>query len=272
MVDTFTAAYRDPEEFRSALADFGIRNAIWRTRTPFRAHLTVVRLTHLKLLLAVEQLPRTVSISPPSTEAVLFCPIQSRDVQIWDGSPIPPASIVGLLGGRRAFWRTVGPTTWNAIVLDAETWRENVGRDGASASALGKPSFDLRLPYPTVLQSLLSLSQAATRVAARRPDLTSDPEIRRGLEQEILDRLRDCIKQGRRQPATNASARMGRLMRRFDEAGSRDGLRTIDSLVRKLRVPKSALVAACKACTGMTPGQYAHRRWRSPPVRSVSAM
>jgi len=105
--------------------------------------------------------------------------------------------------------------------------------------------------------------RAAIRAAEMRSRALADDEALRGLEQQLIDALVDCLSARSVDQETEAARRHRHILARFEDLAKDQPFLDIAEICGALRVSARMLRRCCEEQLGMGPGDYARR------VRSV---
>jgi AraC-like DNA-binding protein len=131
--------------------------------------------------------------------------------------------------------------------------------DAIIRHVLAPPSFPRRITPPApVLSRLLNLHQAAGHLANTAPDLLSKPEVRRAMEQGLVEAIVLCLASGDPVPERSTYRHHARVMRRFEQAlqAVLEGPLYLTELCAAVGVSHSTLRVCCQEHLGMGPKRY----------------
>ena len=161
----------------------------------FRAALTHIGLPHVHLMAGQENLARLALINLPRHLVRVLLPLQRDGTLFTDGFPSREDEIVTYGPGQRVHERTDGPCHWRTILLPAQDLsRYGRAMIGALFRVPHGPS--RRRPAPGARRRLSRLYNAAMRLSRLHPDVVAEAEPARGLEQELIDALIECLSTG----------------------------------------------------------------------------
>jgi len=107
--------------------------------------------------------------------------------------------------------------------------------------------------------------RAAIRAAEMRSRALADDEAARGLEQQLIPALVECLSARSVDEETEAARRHRDILARFEDLAKDQPFPDIAEICRALRVSERMLRRCCEEQLGMGPGDYAALR----RVRSV---
>jgi AraC-like DNA-binding protein len=153
--------------------------------------------------------------------------------------------------------RLSGPTRWGSVSLPLEDWQEIgvalVGRDLTPS-----PDLPTITPPRAAMERLRRLHAAAIRLGEHAPELITNPEAARGLEQELIQAVVDCLGALPAEEGTNAHRRHATIIRRFRNAleGTANRAVYVPQLCAKIGVSERMLRKCCEEHFGMGPKRY----------------
>jgi hypothetical protein len=195
MPGSVTSVFGEPDDFQAALREDGVLGLLMISRGRFRARLTRITLHRLRLLATEEHLPRIAFVAVPADAVLVLVPIGSGPLPNWGGIRMRAGDIITLAPDQRVHARTDGPCHCGTIRLPAR----DLARYGQALSGAGfaVPQFVARWrPPPPARRELRLLHKAAIRAAEIRSGVLIDGGAARGLEQQLIDALVDCLSAG----------------------------------------------------------------------------
>jgi AraC-like DNA-binding protein len=257
MPDSEVMTFTDPDAY---LATFRYAQAqgIVTARGKFRAELTRVNLHRLSVHRCEETLPRVAnSAVDPKRYAMAFAINPNQPPVYVSGLELSPADIVVHRVGSEGHNRSVAGYRWGTISL----LHEDLAAAGETLTGreLTAPSFTHRIRPPAQLMSRLSnLHEAAGHLAKTAPDILSQPEVARALEQGLVRAMVSCISGA--EVAESSSAHHGHavIMRRLEELLEANPDRTlyVAELCAAAGASGRTLRACCQEHLGMSPTRY----------------
>jgi hypothetical protein len=183
---------RDLNDFRAALPACDGVNLLVSGVGEFCARLSRISLACMQLIACEERLSRDAFVSvPPDAFRVTLPPYPDGSLT-WDGVDAGPGEVVTHGPGHRFNETTQGPIRWSSVWLPASILVDAV--QTTHDVAFSVPPGEVRWrPTRAALRSLVSLHRAAIRATATRPKLVTSEEAARGLEQQMMVALAECV-------------------------------------------------------------------------------
>ena len=261
MPGSTVSVFGEPDDYEAALrADAGV-DFLVTGRGEFRGRLTRIALDRMSLVSGEEILSRIAFIRLDPRMVRVSLPVRDGASLFWGGIAAQPGEIVTHGPGHSLHERTDGPCRWRVIWLSAlELARHARAMSGA---ALDIPAGAYRWrPTPGALRFLTSLYDDAMRASKVHPELAAGAKAARGLEQQVIAALIECLQvevANLRGPAQLSHAR---IMDRFesvlrDYPGSNLSL---DEISATIGIPSRTLRALCRLNLGMGPLRYIRLR------------
>ena len=224
---------------------------------PFEARTTSLVLPHLRLLRAVENLPRIAHIVVPSSPAVITFSLAAHPPVLWNGIAIRPGDLVVHAAGESLHQRTTAAAAWGMLSVE----RDFLAHHGTAV--LRKP-----LPAPgegVVLRISARDSSEFTKLLCRsmefvekRPGRAGSPEVAQALEHDLLYALLYCLRNGRDElPSPECRLRatvVNQVAAMLAEAPHRR--LAVTDLCAAIGVSDRVLNMCCRAVLGMGPATY----------------
>ena len=282
MPDSVTSAFSEPEDYEAALRGEGVLSLLISSGGQFSAKLTQISLSATRLSAAEERLPRIAFVSIPADVLVILFPIGRASAPVCGGVSIGPGELLTLSTGEQFHARTSGISHWGSVHVRVRRLMEYGAALTGGSFSLSSGIRRLR-PSRADERQLRGLHAAAIRIAAKSPQMLVDSEAARGLEQQLLHALVECL---------SAAAIFGE--RRSDQ-GNREIVVRLEQMLRSgqgakveireicaaLQVSERRLRLVCAAHLGIGPMAYdrlrrlsrVHRILRADPsAKSVSAV
>src|SRR5215469_15654701 len=272
MPDSVTSAFSEPEDYEAALRGEGVLSLLISAGGQFRAKLTQISLSATRLSAAEEGLPRIAFVSIPSDTMAILFPVGRAAAPVCGGISIGAGELLTLTPGEQFHDRTSGISHWGSIHVRI---RRLMGYGAALTGGSFSLSSGIRHLRPSRAdeRQLRGLHAAAIRIAAKSPQMLVDSEAARGLEQQLLHALVECL---------SAAAIVGE--RRSDQ-GNREVVVRFEQLLRSgqgakaeiqeicaaLQVSERRLRLVCAAHLGMGPMAYDRLRRLSRAQRMLRA-
>jgi AraC-like DNA-binding protein len=282
MPDSITSAFSEPEDYAAALRGEGLLSLVISAGGQFRAKLSQISLSGTRLSAAEEVLPRIAFVSIPSNMLVILFPIGRAAAPVWGGISVGSGELLTLCPGEQFHTRTGGVSHWGSVQFRFHRLMEYGAALTGGSFVLSSGIRHLR-PSRADERQLRGLHTAAIRIAAKSPQMLVDNEAARGLEQQLLHAVVDCLSN-----AVMVGERRGDRGNRevavcFEQLlRSRNGAKAdIREVCLALQVSERRLRLACAAQLGIGPMAYdrlrrlslAQRALRGDPsATSVSAV
>src|SRR3954470_16021983 len=187
----FTAVFGKPEGLQAALSEDGVSALTITGEGQFRARLTRVILSEIALLAAEEELPRSAFVVIPDDTVMIALPIDRGPWPIWAGIEMNASQILTLGPGERLHVRTRGFCRWGTIRLAAN--QLSIYYHAIIGEHIALPPLARWRPPRAALRSLLHLHRAAVHAAEARSRALVDVAAARGLEQQMIHALMECL-------------------------------------------------------------------------------
>jgi AraC-like DNA-binding protein len=262
MLGSAQSVFDEPDDFQTALREDRDVDLVVTTGGEFRARLSKISLCGMHLFAGEEQRPRVVFMSvSPRLIRVTLSPHPAGSM-LWDGVAARPVEIVTHSGGLPFHERTDGPCHWSAIWLRTKDLVD-VCRATRGATFM-LPAGERRWrPSADALRSLVNLHGAAIRATTARPKLPVQTEAARGLQQQMVMALAECLtRETFNRERSSTRRRHTDIMVRFEEAvrGADFETLSVDRIALALGVSNTALQAWCRSHLGVSPGRYLYLR------------
>ncbi len=253
--------FTDPDELQAALGENCQGQIVVTGRGRFRMSLTRIKLARLCLLMADESLPRVAFLRPPATSVILLLPVDRGSSQSWAGIPLDRKEILTISAVPGVHGWTQGGCQSAAICGSAD-YLIRTGRQLIGPSFVVPPGVVRWQPLPQDLKALARLHSAAMRVTGFRLAAPTSPEAARGLEQEIVGALAECLSVGPAEPNRRSDQSQLRIMAQLEEIlrVHPDTLPSQRELSSHLGVPARTLRAYCHDHLRLAPGRYMRLR------------
>src|SRR5215469_6565927 len=282
MPDSVTSAFSEPEDYEAALRGEGVLSLLISGGGQFRAKLTQISLSATRLSAAEERLPRIAFISiPTDTMAILF-PVGRAAAPVCGGVSIGAGELLTLTPGEQFHARTGGASHWGSIHVRVRRLMEYGAAITGGSFSLSSGIGHLR-PSRAAERMLRGLHAAAIRIAAKSPQMLVDSEAARGLEQQLLHAVVDCLSDAAIVGESRSDQGNREIVVRFEQLlrSSLGAKAEIQEICAALQVSERRLRLACAAHLGIGPMAYdrlrrlsrVHRILRADPsAKSVSVV
>lgn len=255
------SVFGDPDDYQAALREDGAVDLLVTGRGAFRARLTRLRLVRMHLLAGEESLARIAFIRSAPRLVRISLPLRNNTSMFLGEIPFGGGEIVTHGPGQHLHERTEGPRVWRTIWLPAEV----LARYGKAmvGSTFDVPREACRWrPAPEALACLVRLHNDAIRVTRSEPGAPAGMEAARGLEQQVIEALVECLLMKTDDEGAAAKFRHADIMSRFEDILRTHPQRTpsLDEISATLGISGRTLRACCEANLGMGPHRYLHLR------------
>jgi AraC-like DNA-binding protein len=282
MPDSVTSAFSEAEDYEAALRGEGLLSLLISAGGQFRAKLTQISLSATRLSAAEERLPRIAFVSIPSDTLVILFPIGRASAPVCGGISVGPGELLTLCPGEQFHARTRGVSHWGSIHLRFRRLMEYGAALTGGSFFLSSGIRHLQ-PSRTCERQLLGLHAAAIRIAAKSPQMLVDSEAARGLEQQLLHAVVECLSDAAIVGESRSDRGDREIVVRFEQLlrSGRGAKAEIREICAALQVSERRLRLVCSAHLGMGPVAYdrlrrlsrAHRLLRvDPSAKSVSGV
>jgi AraC-like DNA-binding protein len=283
MPSSVTSVFSEPEDFEAALREEGCLGLVITGRGHFQARLTQIALRRIRLSAGEEQLARVAFIGVPADMVFISLPVGNGSSPIYGGVRMQVGEIMTLGPAEHLHVRTDGVSRWGTIQIPVNDLTE-YGRalTGAAFNTLSVIQ-DWR-PLRAADRHLHSLHAAAIRMAAQRPQLLADAETARGLEQQLIEAVVECISADGAGADTGSRRRTQDIMVRFEQLlQQRHGqTASMRETCAALGVSGRLVRSLCAQHLGISPAAYDRRlrmasirralRLGAPEIGSISAI
>jgi len=179
-------------DFQNALRNECDINLSVTGQVPFRARLTRISLAHMHLVAVDESVARVAVLRVPDGMVRVSLPVRGGCTWVID-EIVPSAADLLIHGsGRHLHERIDGACRWRTIWLRAHDLALHV-RTMTGRSFAVPDGMDVWRPKKDALKSLISVYDAAMRMTWGDPGIFVDAQAARGLEEQIIVALTDCL-------------------------------------------------------------------------------
>jgi AraC-like DNA-binding protein len=250
------ATFGEPDELCATLAEAGYRHLLVIQPGAFRARMTRITLDRVRLSFIEEQLARIASITlAPGTTRILLPPLRGR--LLFGGLISDRRQIMTLGAGQSIIERLDGHCRWRDIVISTRHLTA-FSHALTGTPIVVPPTVRLWQPAERALRALSALHSAAMRATETRPGEQFSQQALHGLEQELIDRLVECLSGGpigvyeaRGERCTRIMAAFGRSIDEYP-----DQLPSVAHICKALSVDERVLRGCCHALLGLGPLRY----------------
>ena len=224
----------------------------------FAAKLVRIDLHRLWMQGFAETLPRVAHVTLVPGRAVISIPLQANRSSNSGAIETPlPASFQRFSEAYSGFSRSTGPIqsgSMSLAIADMEALGASYG-----GSDFTPPRESLRIHPPVgAMERLRSLHLEAQHLAEHAPEMITNAEAARGMEQALITAMADCLCDPDARQTGIANQHHAKIMRRFHamlEEHPNDVLHTTD-LCREIGVSRRTLNTCCNDALGMSPHRY----------------
>ena len=260
MLRSGTKTYSDPALFQAALPD---RGGVLTLTGPglFKGRQTRIALKNMILLQVEETLPRIAFRVLPADRIHIFFSSSPSFNSIWGGVALRAGDIVVQGFGCGTHDRTTGRSSWGSISIEARALTA-YAKDVAGILFAAPQTSQIFRPSRSAGMPLMQLHRKACQLAAKKPKTFANVEVRRALENELLDALVNCLVA--EDAYANSATREKKLamMAEFETTLQNEILRPlpVPKIARLMGVSERTLRVYCDQILGMGPFQYLQLR------------
>lgn len=265
------SVFSEPDDFQQALREEGCVDLIVTGNGKFRSNLSLIELHRMRLAEGDERQSRVAFIAVPPRFARVTLPMGSANSLVCSGIAVQPGEIVTHSSGHRFHERTNGPCRWGTMSILTSDFA-TFGR-AMSGGPFSLPEGEARWrPAPEVLRTLIDLHQDAFAATANCPRLPVDDQAARGLEQQLLGTLMECLVEEPLHDTNPARRRSAEIMNQLEDVirNSPVSVPHLAEIRTLLGVSETTLQRCCQEHLNMGPNRYlylhrmrlAHRRLR----------
>ena len=223
----------------------------------FKATTTLISLHQLSTARFADNLPRVMYTVPSPKRTLISFKVGSGPELVWEGLQMHSTTILQHTGHESYFQRSAGEASWGYVSLPLEMMEGSLtalaGRDLTAASH----TMTL-VPTPIAIARLQRLHAACCAMAEHGPELLTNPDAARGIEQALTESLAACLGTANGHGDVKNSCQGARTMRRFRSfvEDNADRAIYIGEISAAVGVSGRALRACCKEYLGMGATQY----------------
>jgi AraC-like DNA-binding protein len=249
--------FSDPDDYATSIRG-GVVEFTVTQRGNFNAKLTRIDLHSLWMQRFYDNLARVAEVSGVTRgRTVITFLANPGTTLVQEGVEIDAAAILRQRPRPKYYQRSSGPTCFATMSLPVELL---VAFGGTMADADLPPPADALLiaPPPAALDQLRRLHAAAAHLAEVAPEIITNPDAARGLEQALIEAMIDCLGRGQERESGLAQGQHAVVMRRFRrvvEDNPEEPL-YIPEICNAIRVSSRTLQACCHEHLGMAPKRY----------------
>jgi AraC-like DNA-binding protein len=257
MLGSTRSLFGEQDDYQAALQHDGGFDLVVTGQGEFRAELIRSELPRTLLVAGVEQIARVAFVTLPRRMVRIALPTRGGGSLRWNGIALQPNELAMQGPNQSVHETTVAACRWRTIWLPVLDLRKY-------GCAVTGRNFDVPLgvyrwqPDRAALRHLNRLYDDATRMTKTQPRVFAAAEASRGLEQELIAMLIDCMQMEPAAEATAASKRHANIMERFEILVQNRPKHTysIEEICADLRVPTRTFRALCISYLGVGPHRY----------------
>jgi AraC-like DNA-binding protein len=255
MLSSAVRSHTDTESYANALPH---NTTELHVTTPgeFKASTTLIALQNLGVQRFADNLPRVVHAALPPGRAIISFRTERGPDLVWGGQRMLPTAILLHNNGSCCFQRSSGSASWGSMSLPIEmcgTLATLAGRDLASPR---QPA--TLVPPPVAMANLQRLHAACCVLAADAPELLTNPEAARGIEQALIGAMADCLSGASGPKEKTGNHLHSRVMGRFRALVEENADRALymAEISAAVGVSGRTLRSCCSEHLGMGASQY----------------
>jgi AraC-like DNA-binding protein len=254
------STFQDPDDFWAALKEVGYRHLLVVEPGAFRAQMTSILLSHVRLSHVEERLARTAFVTLASATTRVLLPVTHGSVSC-GGVALSEGHILTHGAGSGIHERVAGPVAWRDILI-ASRHLSGVGR-GLPRARLNVPAaVRLWLPPAARLHKLSALHARATRLTESRPRKSRSAQVPHDLEQELIGLLIECLSFASIDTDASDISQNIEIVARFEKTMRAHGgqILKVPTICRQLGVDERNLRRFCQSQLGLSPARYLRLR------------
>lgn len=259
MIGCGTATFTDPDDFRVNLPGPAI-DLVLTGSERFKTRLTWFRMAELCIMEVEERAPRIAFLSPPARSILISFPASPDPTMAWNGVALRPGQLVLHGASDRFHQRIAGAARWSMAWLPRSALRAHC-RTLLGTDLVLPPAAKIQAPSDDIAR-FRRLHEQACRLAQRKPDVASHPEVTRALEQDLIHALVNALAGNSLLSSDLGRPRHGDIMNRFEQmlACRPDRSLSMADLCTAVSVPERTLRMRCVQFLGMSPLAYVRLR------------
>lgn len=253
-------AFHEIDEFRTAMLSQAKFNLVLTHGGRFYARLKQTTVDGIRLMSVEESLPRVGFLTVPLGEVFICLPGEKGPAPVWGGLEQHPNGLVVIGPGQAIHMRTMGGCGWRALWLPVDVLmrygRALTGRtmELPSLARCGQDS-------PSASRQLCGLHRTAIRTALALSEASASAEAARGLEQELMHAVIECLTSGGMDDGGSTSLRTRKVAVGFEKLLESEVMRRpADARMAKicaaLGISDRLLRSSCSRQLGMGPARY----------------
>lgn len=254
------ARLTEPDELATALNPSKVE-VIPTGRGPSTVELVSVEFASVRLRRAIGSLPLLLHVERPADQAcIAFTPDETSASMLVNGITVDAARVLCYGTMQTADLRSIGPVRWANLVMnrgELDALSYNVaGQDLASNEGR------VANPSRSTIRKLRALHAGTITLAIKSPEVLVDPEVTRGIEEQIKETITDCLYDPACLLCKSVQVRHAAVMRRFRDLldANLDRPLYLPEVCAALGVSHRALSYCCHEFFGMAPKRYFYLR------------
>jgi AraC-like DNA-binding protein len=257
MLKSSVATFTDPCAYQDAVRSAHVEVLV-TARGDFRADLTRIELAKLSLQSGEETLPRVGRGGINARRnAIYFLVGTGQSSGVHSGVELSPGEIVVNAAGSTYHHMTSANCRWGDVSLSSEDLAA-AGSALAGRDLIRSDSPQILRPRPAVMSRLIHLHGAAESLAKTAPDLLTETEVARSLEQALTRAIVACLIEGEVNQGYAVGSYHRRMLARFEEllAEKRNAPLYLGDICVAIGAPERTLRDCCQQHLGMGPIRY----------------
>lgn len=248
--------FSDPDEYgaaiRAANTEFTVTG-----RGQFAAKLVRIDLHQMWMQWASENLPRISHSTNIAGRAVVSFRTRRGPTLLTAAMEMQPTNIVRHSEAQSYHRRSIGLADYGSMSLPVAL----MSSFGAAVGGIDlTPPKDplIHTPPASAMAKLQRLHAAAVRLAQNAPEIISNPDAARGLEQALIEAMVGCLAHGERRAHSLSQGQHAIVMRRFHNvvAENTGEALYIPEICKAIGVSQRTLRMCCEEHLGMAPKRY----------------
>lgn len=256
MLGSTISVFSEPDDYWAALHASGCTGLLVAEGGTFWAKMTMVSLQRLRLSAAQESKARiaTIAVLPGMIRVVLP---PSRGTLRCGGLGVRDGCLVTQSPGDSVHERLGGPCHWRDIVVPVR-YLDRSRRALSDTQTVVPPYVRSWTPPATAIRQLIALHVAASRIAETHAGKVFGAEAARGLDQELIACLVECLSASTLDPPEAGADRNTVIMARFEQLVRDNPARPLSlaTVCDTLGVASRTLSQCCNEHLGMGPFHY----------------
>ena len=256
MPSSAVRTFSDPDDYAAAIRATKAEVAV-TGRGRFAAEIIRIDLHRLWMQRFSDNLPRIGHSAATSGRAIISFRTQPGPSLLAGAAEMQPTNIVRCSEGSSSFQRSSGSARWGSISLPVEDM-VSVGV-AVGGCDLAPPSDTVIVtPAPAAMSRLQRLHAAAAHLAEEAPEIITNPDVARGLEQAMIEAMVACLGPSEDREDSFMKRQHAIVMRRFCRVVEENPEQPlyIPDICKAIRVSERTLRMCCQEHLGMAPKRY----------------